>query len=100
MRHVQDRAAWMMTETDLTIEEALDIQYLSVLLHESCHVATTRLYELDGIGPIARSGIRLYRTDGSEIGNLHDPNEALTDMLADAVYQSASFRSRFPNAEK
>ena len=103
MRHVQDMAGWNMGEDiasgKLTIQEAIEIQYITVLLHELLHVASARIYKLDS-GYIWRVGIHFVDEAAESIWDMNMSNEWLTDIIATRIFHSDSFSERFQVTKK
>jgi hypothetical protein len=99
MRHVQDMAWWNMGEDiasgKLTIWEAIEQQYLCVLLHEFLHVASTRIYELES-GYIWRIGIHCIDEAAESIWDMNMYNEWLTDIIAWRIFRSESMGKYYP----
>lgn len=98
MRHVIEEAvAYWAIEPDSinTTFTAIELQYIIALLHELVHVVSTSLHLIDAT-PIWRSGLRLFYSDGTEIGDMKYMNEVLTDIIAGEVFWSDEFTDAVP----
>lgn len=82
-----------------TPSEAIEIQYLMILLHEFVHAASIRIHTLTD-GEIWRIGVQLLEMNGKKFGEYVQLNETLTDIIAGKIYDSDAFQEAFPLARK
>ncbi len=104
MRHVQDMMGWEMgiaiSDGILSVGEAIQIKYLTVLLHEALHVASAKIHNLLWGSSLTRSGLEVFTSGGDALWDMRYPNEVITETIASHIFLSDAFRERIPVAKK
>lgn len=101
MRHTSDasylRTVDLFNHPRITSEWIYLSNFLSTLLHELLHVASRDVYLLPEGWVISKVGIEFFARGTWWIwSNMTEENEAITELLAEEIYNSESFQKAFP----